>query len=418
MAPPPGVRTRLPVLRAAYPTLFALLAAACAGGAPPASAPLPELEARVNAAPADAGAALRLGIAYRAAERSEDARVLLERATANLPGESRLVLLLGLTYEDLGRFPEARRLYERYIDAPSARLRTQARERLAVLDRAELRAAARDALARESELTRVAPSASTLAVFPFQVETRDTTLRPLGRALAEMLSTDLSQTPRLTVLERSRVQALLDEASLGRGVTEPSSAVRAGRLLSAGTVIQGRVSGVGTLRLDALLAAANGDGSGPTVSREGALARLLDEEKELALRLYDALGVELTPAERERVSRRMTQNVQALLVFGSALEAEDAGQFQRAAELFRRASALDQGFSIARLRAVRASAAAEAISTAAVANLLLQPEIQGVSLEPEDLAPLPIGREPTSEALGTEGFARPRTTVDVIIIRP
>lgn len=418
MPPLPGVRVRPPGLARAALPLLALLLAACASAAPPVAAPVALLEARANAAPADADAALRLAHAYRDADRLEDARVLLERASANLPREPRLVLLLGLTYEELGRFADARRLYQRYADAPGARLRREVRGRLPLLARAELRAAAREALAREAELGAAPPAAATLAVFPFRVEAADSTLRPLGRALAEMLSTDLAQTPRLTVLERARVQALLDEARIAE-LTDPASAVRAGRLLAAGSVVQGRVSGGEPLRLEALVAAAGGAGSGPTLAREAPLERLLEEEKELALRIYAAMGVELTPAERERVTRRMTRNVQALLVFGAALEAADAGAHLRAAELFRQAAVLDPDFGEARRRAAESAAAAEAAGTTPrqlAAELAAEPPL--LALEPADLAPIPLGRDPTSEALGSEGFTRPRTTVEIIIIRP
>ena len=427
MRPMPGVRMRASRPswpRAAGKTLLVSIAflAGCATTStrPPTAAELPMLEARVTASPGDSEAALRLAQAYRAASRLDDARVLLERSRANSPGDSRLSRLLGLTYEDLGRFSDARGLYEAYLESPSGSLRRQARERLALVAQGELRQGARQALAREAELSALAPSPATVAVFPFRVETRDTTLRPLGRALAEMLVTDLSQSSRLTVLERARVQALLDEAQLGGGITEPATAVRAGRLLTAGTVVQGRISGDNQLRMEALLAASGGDGSGPTVTRQTALQRLLDEEKELALGIYQQMGVELTPAERERVTRRMTQNVQALLVFGAALQASDAGEHARAAELFRQAADMDATFVVARLRAASAASATVALQTGttAVAALIEQEAPETLGLEPTAVAPIPIGRDPTSEALGSEGFSRPRTTVQIIITRP
>ena len=140
----------------------------------------------------------------------------------------------------------------------------------------------------------------------------------------------------------------------------------------------------------------------------------------LALRIYEALGVQLTPAERERISHRQTQNVQALLVFGAALEAEDRGDHQRAAELFRRAAALDPGFAAARVRAGQADAtarAAETTTTEMAALVAAEPE-PAPALDPAVVAPIPLNRDPTSETLGSEGFTRPRATVEVIIIRP
>ncbi|HYJ80991.1 MAG TPA: CsgG/HfaB family protein, partial [Longimicrobiaceae bacterium] len=346
--------------------------------------------------------------------------VLLERTAANAPRDGRVLLLLGLTYEDLARFDDARRLYGQYAAAGgSDELRAQVAGRLAVIERVELRRAAADALAREATLSAGDPSPRSVAVFPFMYTGDDPRLAPLGRALAEMLATDLAQTSRITVLERARVQALLDEIGLAQGgLVEPSSGVRAGRLLSAGTVVQGRIGGGGdAVRLEALVVGAGqGDAAAADpIAQEAALRGLLDAEKALALGIYARMGVELTAAERERVGKRLTENVQALLVFGAALQASDGGDFRRAAELFRQAAEMDGTFDAARERAAAAEAAAA--TTAQVAAALFGPGPLP-ALEVGDVARLPLGRDPTSEALGSEGLSRPRATIEIILRRP
>ncbi|MDB4951680.1 MAG: hypothetical protein JWM27_4329, partial [Gemmatimonadetes bacterium] len=349
-------RRRSALRRVPAPALAAVLAfslSACflAGTPAPAPSDLRALEAQVNARPADTDAALRLAAAYRAAGRLDDARVLLERTVANAPRGEGAILLLGVTYEELGRLPDARAFYARYdSDGYPPSLRDLARGRLAVVERLELRQAAKDAVAREGALSSTPPVPRTVAVFPFVLQGGDDRLRPLSRALAEMLTTDLAQTDRLTPLERARVQALLDEAALtAGGLAEPGTAVRGGRLLGAANVVQGRIGGAagidGALRLDAQLVSVGAEGMRPALSRQTDARLVLDAEKALALDLYDQLGVQLTAAERERVQRRPTQNLQALLAFGLGLERQDAGDFAAAAAAFRRAAALDPAFA-------------------------------------------------------------------------
>jgi TolB-like protein len=393
----------------------------------PGAAGFSALEAEVTNHPGDVNAALRLAAAYRSANRLNDARVLLERTAANAPRNDAVALLLGLTYEDLGRLADARALYRRYGEANrSSALHRQIEGRLAVVERLGLQQAAKQAVAREAELSASAPAPHTVAVFPFLFSGDDPQLQPLSRALAEMLSTDLAQTDRLSVLERARVQALIDEAALARsGLTEPSTAVRTGHLLGAANVVQGRIGGAGgEVRLEAQLVSVGAAGLPASITRQASARQVLDTEKALALAIYDQLGVQLTPAERERVSRRPTQNLQALLAFGIALERQDAGDFAGAAEAFRRAAALDPGFAAARQGASSASVAASAASTptaiaaAAVMQEAAAAPTLGSGIGIEDVANLPVSRDPASEGLGGEQVGRARTGIEIVVRRP
>lgn len=342
---------------------------------------------------------------------------MLRRAVDAAPQDPSAVLMLGLTAEDLGRFAEAKTLYLRYFDLePSGALQAQVRERLPWLDRQELAAGVRDALAREAELAQTPPDPRHVAVFPFVYLGSDPELRPLGRALAEMLVTDLSQTDRLTVLERLQVQMLLDELRLAeQGAVDSTTAARSGRLLGAGRIVQGHVDGTeAELRMRAAVTGVGSGAQGGTVVETDALQRLLDLQKRVALGLYRTLGVELTPAERERVERRPTENIRALLAYGLALEAGDAGDFARAARHFREAAALDPSFSVARERAAQAAGmeAARRTGTAEIARRVVRPDVDFDALQgiPAALVGIEM-RDPAAEGLGLEGMGR--STLDI-----
>lgn len=412
---------------------------ACAPALPgyrtPAPEDIPRLEAAVARDSSDVGALVALGVAYRAAGRRDDALARLERAVVLQPAEPSATVFLGLTYEDAGDPTRARELYQRYLEVGSSEaVKRQLRQRVDLLSRQELVARARQLVRDDAAGVTAAPEPGTVAIFPFLYVGTDPQYQPLERALAEMLVTDLSQTSRLTVLERLRVQALLTELQLSQtDRVDPATAVRSGRMLRAERVVQGSITiEPSALRLGAAIVGATGQASQTTPVTEDDVRRLFDAEKQLALSLYQSLGVELTVAERERVEQRPTTNIQALLAYGEGLEAEDRGDFAAAAGHHARAAQLDPGFTLAAERGARTTAIGEA-QTAGVAGIAedAAAELQGeagavTTLAPptppsldavSDLTADPMGRDAAAEVMGVEGIAL-RTMLRIVFRRP
>jgi TolB-like protein len=416
------------ILRRAAAGALPSLLLGCGGmNVPPGPVPaeIPALRAELDRDSTALPARLRLAEAYRLAGQADAARLLLEPYAAANP---LVAVELGLVYEDLERFAEARRVYRDYLErGRDARLRDQVRARLTLLERRELEQAVRAALAREQELANVTPAPNTVGVFPFLAVTDDPELRALGTALAELLTTDLAQTDRLRVLERTQVQALLAELQLAEsGRVDPATAARTGRLLGAGSVVQGRIeTTAANAALQAVVVNVPGQPQVPAPLREqDTLARLLDMEKRLALALYERMGVQLTAAERQRVTRQATDNVQALVAFGFGLEAADAGNYDEAARQFRRALSLDPGFDLARTQQTRAeqSALAATVTAGALSRLGLA-EAGAADDWRARYAPVealmldPALRDAAAEVLGAEGPRR-SGTADIVIRRP
>ncbi len=422
--------------------LLALLVA-CAPPLPPVHTPTPrELTSIRQRAAIDRSpeAQVALGATWLAAGQRDSARVVLERVLVTSPRYAPALLYLGITSEEQGSYFRADSLYRAYLAVGrSAPLRREVTRRLAVVRHEALSASIRSALAAEAQLSRLAPEPSAIAVFPFGYGGTDPRMRSLSRALSSLLTTDLAQTSRLRVLERTEVQALVDEIKLSAsGLVDPATAVRGGRLLRAGRVVQGQVGGTDqALRITAAVVRADAAAveKAAPIELQDQLNRLFAMEKTIALGLYEAMGIQLTVAERERVMHQPTQNVEALLEFGWGLQAEDEGNPGAAADHFQRAAQFDPGFTEARRLALSDRAAAGAFSTVQLARAggtEVHPAVPGPSLmsgfnaqgtstlglDPLSvLLPDPILRKPGAELLGLDGVAVPATLI-LLISRP
>ncbi len=333
---------------------FPLVAGACAAGPGviPAASPaeIPGLETSLALRPSDADLSIRLGAAYLEAGREEDALRVLDRAASLRPADPVPPVLQALAHEARSDWEAAA---DRYTAAlalgPAAELETLVQARLSLVRREALTTAVRASLARESELADTPPDPMAVGVFPFQYGAGPGEYRPLARAFPAVLVTGLAQVDRIRVVERARVQLLLEEIALvDEGIIDPASAARSGRLLGAGRIVQGRldVSPAETLGVLATVVPVGVPGVEAVVPLEDeeVLRRFYELQERVLEGILASLGLELTPEERERIRMGATENLEALLAFGRALEAEDEGDFLGALEAFRDALRLDPGF--------------------------------------------------------------------------
>jgi TolB-like protein len=342
-----GVQTGIALLLA-----FAL--GGCASSRPFDARALPRLERERDSHPASLEANRALGIAYYQAGRADDARAALERAARIDSTDGVTALYLGLAAERLGDLAAARRAYSTCIEVGrTRRVRRRLEARLAALTRRELVEDARRAVEGERALGDVPGSSTTIAVLPIRFDGADSALRPLERGFTELLTTDLARASRLTVVERARVRALLDELALqNSGATDSAANVRAGRLLRAGRVVQGALHQLDDtrLRVDAAVVDVPTTRVQGTTQDSDELDDLFDLEKRVALGLLRELGVTLTVAERNAIEQRPTRSLAAFLAYSRGLTAEDDGRFDDAERFFRDAARIDPDFHAASAR--------------------------------------------------------------------
>lgn len=349
----------------------AMYLVACASGqATAGGGGLARLEAARASRPNDQAVARSLGIAYYKAGRFPQARTQLEEALRLDPRDGTATLYLGLTAERQNDIAAAKSAYQGYVRyGRTSRVRRQLEARLAALTRMELRLAARAAVAAEQQLATQPASPRTVAVMPLRFIGTDASLQPLERGLAELITTDLSQSRQLVVVERARLQALLDEIGLQQsGQTDPATNVRAGKLIQAGRIVNGQILQTERrLRVDAAIVNTQTAAVAGGATNENTLDQLFSIEKAIVFQLFDSLGIRLTTAERNAIEQRPTRSLQAFLAYSLGLSLEDQGRYQEAARSYREAARIDPSFRQAQQKSIETTAAAEGQQLNAVA---------------------------------------------------
>lgn len=341
----------------------------------------------------------------------------LAEAHARRPGFG-TALALGQAQVAAGDFDAAAQAYRAAASlAQGRRQRADLDRALGALGRARLSAEARAAIQREAALATEAGQPNTIAVLPWTFVGTDESLAPLSLGLAHLFITDLATIPGLTLVERERIQVMLDEMAMaGEGRVDQATAARAGRLLRATRVLQGVVRQTADgVRLEAAVVR-TADG---TIEASGAagdrLTRLFAVQKAVVLDLVGQLGIPLTPAERRRLSERPTEDLQAFLAFSRGLQAAETGDYRSATRLFAFAADRDPAFGAA-------GRLVDVTATLASRYSAVQSGVQGVAPSTGGVVDrrsrLPGGNSRLPEALGQDNPSKIAFIGEIIILIP
>jgi TolB-like protein len=207
---------------------------------------------------------------------------------------------------------------------------------------------------QEENLSVLDVSDSTIAVFPLIYQGTDTTYVPLSRGFSEMVSIDLAKVKQLKILERVRIQAVLDEIKFSQtSLVDQSTAPRAGKILKAGTIVSGDydVTKNGYFRINLGSWDSQTSMRKSWVNKSGGLDDFFRLQKEVVFAFLQANGIELTKTEMEEISFIPTQNLQAFLLYSRGLVQEDAGNYKQAETYFNDAISNDPQFNAAKNKA-------------------------------------------------------------------
>ncbi|MEW5994572.1 MAG: tetratricopeptide repeat protein [Candidatus Zixiibacteriota bacterium] len=305
----------------------------------------------ISANPQNAAAWRELGYAcYQQGNLTKAEDALMQ--AVNIRQEAPTHLYLGLVFEK-------REDYERAINAYTTALSLQSKGRTASLTRAHLDRLLAKRL--EVEVSRVLEDEenistdtipdNTVAVANFDASLLTPDLAPIALGLAELTAADLSKVHALTVVERQKLDLIMQELNLSAtGYVDPATAPRMGRLMGAGKLVTGAMVGIGEegLKLNGVIVGTADSSTFQPEGIEGSLERFFRMEKDFVFAVLDELGIALSAEERDAISEVPTESYLAFLAFCRGLDFQRRGMYDAAKREFNQSLRHDRNFQQAR----------------------------------------------------------------------
>ena len=159
-----------------------------------------------------------------------------------------------------------------------------------------------DAPVRPSPVLR----AKTLAVLNFDNNTGKADYDPMGRGIAAMMITDLATSPELKLVERERMQDIVDEQKLSRSpMFDSTTAARVGRLLGAEFIVTGSIAAsTPEMRIDMRVIKVETGQIVKTARATGSEDKFFEIEQHLADDVLKDLDIALSPESAALLEKR------------------------------------------------------------------------------------------------------------------
>lgn len=288
-------------------------------------------------------------IQFQKGERDQ-AKKTFEYAKEVFPENFAVPYYLGLIYLEEGRRADAIAQWQQYVLMdPKSEDSLKIRKYLTLLIREEAVEYAKQAVANEAALLRGPVADNTVAVTSFK-NLGSESLGPLGKGMSVMLIHDLSQVPDLQVVERVKLQALLQEMNLGSsGLVDQKTAPKVGKLLKSKHVTTGSLSDLEkeNLQIISVLVDAEQMKSIDAQEVQGALKEFYDLEKTIACSIIEELGRDCgkMPGTFNKIH---TKNLTALTAFSVGLDYLDQEKYDEARKAFQKAIDEDPKFDLAK----------------------------------------------------------------------
>lgn len=305
--------------------------------------------------PQDELAKRGLGITYFRLTDYERAIQKLSEAQRIEPEDAVTILYLGMSFEQMEEYDTALRQYYKYTElSPFGKTRNEIKARIANLTRKKIAIEARRAIEQEMDINPATFPPNSIGVLYFQNRNNNEKFDYLIKGLVEIMNIDLVQVQELQVVERLKLQKLLDELALGKSeMFDQSTVPRCGKLLGASKLVMGDffISNDTEVSINALpVVTQTGELYGNGASARGRLTSILELEKNLVFQLVQSLGITLSDKEREAIAKTSTKSFDAFNAFCKGVDYEDKGYMDRAMEEYKQAFTFDPDFNLAEER--------------------------------------------------------------------
>lgn len=293
-----------------------------------------------------------LGIALYNKKYYADAEPWLDRSVAMDPEDDQAVYYLASCYEAVFEYQKAIQYYRRYQELTVfGEYRDIVEARIKILFRQQMDIEAKKALVEESQLDVAAIPSNTIAVLYFENKGNMRNLDPLQKGIADMMITDFSKVQSVRVVERLRLQKLMEELNFSEtNLVDERSAPRLGKLLGAYRLVKGTFFDLTSekLRIDAFVARTRTGELDGVTDISGNMTEFFRLEKELVFKILDELKIHITDPEREAILEIPTENFFAFLQYSQGMDYEDKGMYAEAVQCYSSAVQSDPKFSQAK----------------------------------------------------------------------
>ncbi len=177
---------------------------------------------------------------------------------------------------------------------------------------------------------------------------------PLSKGMAEMMISEIAQNSGVRVVERDRLQTLIEEQNLqGSDRVDKSTAVKLGKTLGAGHMLMGTfvIDPSRTMRIDVRAVNTETGQIDYTESVSGKADKLLDLVIQLGAKVNAGLKLPAMKTASATIPAAKSPNqFKALMAMSQALEAEDKKDVATATSLYKSAVAMNPDFDRAKTR--------------------------------------------------------------------
>ncbi|MCI5124387.1 MAG: hypothetical protein D3925_07905 [Candidatus Electrothrix sp. AR5] len=214
----------------------------------------------------------------------------------------------------------------------------------------EERAWARQILTQEKALGK-RKTQNSIAVLYFNNRSGREDLTPLQKGVTVMLIRDLAKVEQVEVVERTKLQALLDEMELGTsGLMDAETAPEVGVLLrtsyvAGGDLLQGTAA---ELEINASVFDVSLDKFTPLQPVIGAVHQIGKLEKKVLFSLLAHMQISLSPKQKAELARPLSTRTTALLALFADIDYSDRGLYLRAAKMYKQALLADPKLKMAK----------------------------------------------------------------------
>jgi TolB-like protein len=193
-----------------------------------------------------------------------------------------------------------------------------------------------------------------ITVLYFDNNSGDKTYDALGKGLADMMITDLSSVPALSVVERDKLEAILKEQKLQRSkYFDPKTAQRIGKLAGAQLAVAGAFAAIEPdVRIDVRVVSIESGQVLTATKVSGKKTAFFALQEQLAAALAKGLSEALGGAKVAVKAAPGPKTIGDARTYATSLDRKDAGELKEAGDALQQVVAADPTFALAQKRYV------------------------------------------------------------------